>query len=470
MISQDDYLALDAVAMAELVQAGEVRPHELAEACETRMDHVDPIVHAVADRIDGGDRSGERDTHAPFAGVPFAVKELLAVPGLPWTMGSRLMAQNPAPPPSPYVERLLDAGLHIMCSTTSSELGLLGSTESFLRGTTINPWGDDRSAGGSSGGSAAAVAAGIVPMAHANDAGGSIRGPASLVGLFGFMPSRGRSEPTGPDTGLAALVTDHCISRTVRDSAALLAVTERRGPGAVHPPVGWVREPCDEPLRIGVTTHTLLGAEPEAPVGAALTRTVQLLEELGHHIVDTPPPDIDGAALSHAFFSTAALTVAGMIEMVTPMLGRPPGPDELEPFTLELGEWAATLPEGTEAQAQGVLADAAAAYLGVFEVCDVVLSPTFTRLPWPLGTLHPSLGREELIRRTEEIVGYTPIHNVAGCPAMSVPLEWHDGLPVGMHLAAAPGDDALLLRLAYQLEAARQWADRRPHLAETPGR
>ncbi|MGY6502468.1 MAG: amidase [Acidimicrobiales bacterium] len=464
MITNDHYLSLDAVAMADLVRSGEVSADELAEACLARTDEVDPHINAVADRA-GDAPAHDPDTDAPFPGVPFAVKELLAVPGLPWTMGSRLMAGNPAPPPSPYVERLLGSGLNIVCSTTSSELGLLGSTESFLRGTTINPWGEGLSAGGSSGGSAAAVAAGIVPMAHANDAGGSIRGPAALAGLFGFMPSRGRCEPAAPDTGLAALVLDHCISRTVRDSAALLAVTERHGPDATHQPIGWVRDPADEPLRVGVITHTLLGAAPEPAVKAALDRTIALLEELGHRIVDTPTPPIDGAALSHAFFSTAARTVADMVEMVTPMLGRAPGPDELEPFTLELAEWAATLPDDVEASAQRVFANASAAYRWLFERCDVVLSPTFARLPYPLGTLHPDLGREELIRRTEEIVGYTPIHNVAGCPAMSVPLEWHDGLPVGMHLAAAPGDDARLLGLAYQLEAARPWAYRRPTIA-----
>ena len=464
MISQEEYQGWDAVEMAALVRSGQVSADELDAACRARIAEVDPAVHAVADVAGpAGVELPAVPDDAPLRGVPFAVKELLAVPGLPWTMGSRLMAGMPAGPPSPYVTELLRSGVGVVCSTTSSELGLLGSTESALRGPTVNPWGEGLSAGGSSGGSAAAVAAGIVPVAHANDAGGSIRGPASLVGLFGFKPSNDRCVPNVPDAeGLAALVVDHCISRSVRDSAALLAATERRGADAAHEPIGWVRQPLDRPLRVGVLRRTLIGADPDPAVGAALDRSAALLASLGHRVEEVPLPAIDGPALSTAFFGAAARTVAAMSEMVTPMLGRPPGPDELEPFTLELIEWGATLPDDSEAVGRAACEAATDAYLGLFERCDVILSPTFTRLPWPLGTLAPDLGRELLVRRTEEIVGYTPIHNVTGSPAMSVPLEWHDGLPVGMHLAAAPGDDALLLGLAYQLEEAQPWADRRP--------
>ena len=227
MITTDDYLGWDGVEMGARVRAGDVTADELAAACGERIAEVDPTVHAVADLAatpidDPAGRTG------PFAGVPFAVKELLGVPGLPWTFGSRLFAANQAPAASPYVERLLRAGLRIVASTTSSEFGLLGSTESLLRGPTANPWDARCSAGGSSGGAAAAVAAGIVPLAHANDAGGSIRYPAAMNGLFGLMPTPGRCAPAGPPpTGLAALVVEHCVSRTVRDSATLLAATER---------------------------------------------------------------------------------------------------------------------------------------------------------------------------------------------------------------------------------------------------
>ena len=457
MIDLDDYLSWDAVDMGERVRAGDVTAGELDEACRALIDSRNPALNAVAD-LAPVDPAPPQPVGV-FAGVPFAVKELLAVPGLPWTFGSQLLAANPAGPASPYVNHLTAAGLRVVCSATSSEFGLLGSTESALRGATHHPLDPTLSAGGSSGGSAVLVASGIVPMAHANDGGGSIRLPASITGTFGFLPSAGRCVPSVPGAeGLAALVIDHCITRTVRDSATLLAATERRGPDAPYTAVGRIMGPNDRRLRIGTITRTLIGDEPVPAVAAAVERTRALLDGLGHHLVDIAPPTIDGAALSDAFFTTAAMTVAGVASVVESLLGRPPGPDELEPFTLELIDWAATLaPDAGEVAARS-LAAATAAYVDLFDGCDVVLSPVATRPPWPIGTLAPSLGRRTLIERTEQLVGYTPIHNGAGCPAMSVPLERIDGLPVGMHLAAAPGDDALLLELAFELEAAQPWA------------
>ena len=261
-----------------------------------------------------------------LAGVPFAVKELLAWPGLPWTMGSRLMAANPAPGLSPYAARIRDCGLNVICSTASSEFGLLGSTESALRGPTLNPWGDGLSAGGSSGGSAALVAAGILPMAHGDDAGGSLRVPAGLCGVFGYKPSNRRSTPAWPDApGFAALVVEHCMSRSVRDSAAFLAATERTGPDAAYPSVGVIEGPSATRLRIAVLTPTLLGREPDDAVARELDHAAKLCESLGHHVEIADRPDIDGQAISDGFFTAAALAMAQMALMAAGKLGRPPG-------------------------------------------------------------------------------------------------------------------------------------------------
>lgn len=455
-----EYRQWDAVEMARLVRAGEVRGDELAETALALAER-HAALNAVAELADPLPPA----TEGPFAGVPFMVKELLAWPGLRWTMGSRLLAGNPSPGHSPYSFRLQDLGLRVLASTTSSEFGLLGSTETALHGVTLNPWRQGLSAGGSSGGSAALVTAGVVPMAHGSDAGGSLRVPASLTGLVGFKPSNRRCLPSMPDDpGFAALVVEHVMTRTVRDSAHMLAHTERNGADAAYPPVGLVEGPDSARLRVGVLLPTLLGEAPDPAVRREVERVARLCAELGHTVDVLAPLPVDGAALSRAFFASAALTLGQVAAMVTPMLGRAPGPDELEPFTLELLEWGSGLGPDALAGAEAHLAAGARAYLSVFDSYDVVLSPTLARVSWPIGHLSPSAGRETLVRRTEEAVGYTPIHNIAGCPAISLPLGAADGLPVGIHFAARPGADRLVLALAYELEEAAPWADVRPDL------
>jgi amidase len=459
-IPEDEYCRWDAVEMARLVRDRQVSATDLAETARSLLDRwsvLNAVAHVADEPVD------ELPAVGSMAGVPFAVKELLGWPGLPWAMGSRLLAGNQASGLSPYSARIRDAGLNVICSTTSSEFGLLGSTETALHGITVNPWGAGLSAGGSSGGSAALVAAGILPMAHGSDAGGSLRVPAALNGLFGFKPSNQRCVPTGPRTpGLSALVVEHVMSRTVRDSAHVLAATERTGIDAVHPPVGLISAPMGPALRIGLLIPTLMGRPAEPVVERELDRAAALCASLGHDVDLLKAPRIDGEVFSRAFFTAAAVTLIQVAQMATAMLGRPPGPQELEPFTLELIEWATTLGPQAQTDSERAIADAARAYLHVFDHHDVVLSPTLAVRSWPIGHLAPSAGRETLIRRTEDMVGYTPIHNAAGCPAMSVPLGGHDGLPIGIHFAAAPGADGLLLSLAYALEEASPWADIRP--------
>src|SRR3954452_23586143 len=271
----EEYRRWDAVDMARLVRAGQVTAAELAETARELIGACSAItvVAPLAAPAPAGPPAP-----GPFAGVPFGVKELLPWPGLPWTMGSRLMATTPAPGHSPFTTRLRDAGLNVVCSTTSSEFGLLGSTETALHGVTSNPWRPGVSAGGSSGGAAVLVAAGLLPMAHGNDAGGSLRVPAALNGVFGFKPSNGRGEPTGPEEapGLGALLVEHVITRSVRDSAAFLAATERTGPDAVHPPIGPVTGPSAARLRIAVLTPTLIGHQPDEAVRRELDRAAAL--------------------------------------------------------------------------------------------------------------------------------------------------------------------------------------------------
>jgi amidase len=345
--------------------------------------------------------------------------------------------------------------------TAASEFGLLGSTETLLEGVTHNPWDLSLTASGSSGGAAAAVAAGLVPLAHANDGGGSVRIPASVCGVFGFKPSRGRTVAASLPSEFGALVSDHCVSRSVRDSALFLAVTEERD--GAFPPIGWVKDPVSRPLRIATWSRTLLGDEPEPAVRRALDDAAALCASLGHRVEPVAPPGVDGPALADAFFLVAGSAVAGLVAMVDRLRGFPVQRDELEPFSWALVEELERRGPTALPQARAAFAAATERYLAALRGHDAVLTPTLATLPWRIGHLSPVLPRDELIRRTGRAVGYTPIHNLVGCPAMSVPLHWtEDGVPVGIHLAAAPGADALLLGLAYQLEAARPWRDRWP--------
>jgi amidase len=447
---------LDGVAQAELCARREVSAAELFDACLARIDALNPLLRPV---VTVARERPHPANPGPFSGVPFLVKDATPWPGLRWSMGSRLFAANVTQQQTPYGRRLEESGLVCVGKSAMSEFGLLASTETLLEGVTHNPWNLACSATGSSGGSAAAVAAGLVPLAHANDGGGSIRIPASACGLFGFKPSRGRTVPASfVSSDFGDMTSEHCISRSVRDSALFLSITEDRSSGA---PVGFVRDPIARTLRIAAWTPTVMGLEPEPTVRRAHDEAVALLTGLGHRVEPIAPPVFDGPSLGDAFFLVSGAAVAGVVERVDQTRDVPVQHDELEPFTWALLE--TFLARGPDAlpRARAVFAQAVHAYREKTRGYDVVLTPTIATEPWRLGHLSPILGREELLRRTARTLGYTPIHNIAGCPGMSVPLHFtEEGLPIGTHFAAAPGADALLLGLAYQLEQARPWKDR----------
>jgi amidase len=253
---------------------------------------------------------------------------------------------------------------------------------------------------------------------------------------------------------------DHCISRSVRDSALFLSIVEDPSGG---PRVGFVRDPIARKLRIAAWTRTIMGAEPEPAVRLAYDASLALLEELGHVVEPIAPPSFDGPALSDAFFIVAGAAIAGVVDMIDQARGEPVQREELEPFTWALIE--TFLERGPEAlpRARAAFAEAVRSYGETTRSHDVVLTPTTATEPWLIGHLSPILAREELIARTARTVGYTPIQNIVGGPAMSVPLHVSEGgLPIGIHFAAAPQADALLLGLAYQLEEARPWKNRWP--------
>ncbi|ABC82692.1 amidase [Anaeromyxobacter dehalogenans] len=465
----DPFAALDATAQAALVREGRATPLELVDAALARLERLARLNVAAAvdpERARRAAREVRRD--APFAGVPFLVKDMLPYPGLPFGAGSRLLAGRPSPP-APGLARAFDeAGLIVIGKSTTSEFGVLGTTETLACGATLNPWDPSRSPAGSSGGAAAAVAAGIVPVAHASDGGGSIRIPASVCGLFGLKPSRGRQRDAGipMDAPLAAIVVDHCVSRSVRDAAALLGLTQRRDDAAPLPPLGpEALAPAARPrrLRIGVYERTAFGRLPAPEIRAGLEAARRLCERLGHETLEIAGPHFDAAGMREAIFHLFGAALLPVVEQVRAAAGEDALDLVLEPFTLELvGRAEAAGPEAIAA-GRATLEAAGRDGLEVFAGLDAVLSPTTAVLPFPLGTLSPRHPADRNLAFTEDLAGYTAIHSLSGAPAMSVPLHWTaGGLPVGMQLAARPGDEELLLQLAYALEEAAPWKDRWP--------
>ncbi|EYF04682.1 amidase [Chondromyces apiculatus] len=469
-----DYTTFDGLGLADLVRKREVTPAELLECASMALSQVNPdlnaVIRSLRDDAEQALRAGLPE--GPFTGVPFLVKDLsLLTAGAPTGMGARLFQRFVAPVDSEQMARFRRAGLVTFGKTSTSELGLNVVTEPRAHGPTRNPWRTDLSPGGSSGGSGAAVAARIVPLAHGTDAAGSIRIPASCCGLFGLKPTRGRN-PAGPLEGeqLAGLAAEHVLTRSVRDSAAMLDVTAGADPGApytVPPPARSFLEETRTPpgkLRIAFMEEPLNGVPVSDACQQALRRTLTLCEELGHELVPARP-QVDAAQLRAVFNLIPAFT-AYTLDMVAPMYGLEAGPETVEATTLALLA-AGRRMSAAEVFAAFALRDQISRTVGhFFTRFDVLLSPTLAAPPLPLGTLDandPTYDGFGWMDRLFTAVPFTPLANVTGDPAMSVPLHVsEDGLPIGVHFEARQGDEATLFRLAAQLEEAAPWASRRP--------
>jgi amidase len=474
----DDLAVLDATAQAALVRTGDASPRELVDAALARIDAVNPSLNAVIHRRDERARD-EADAAAdgPFCGVPILVKDLDgSLSGEPLHFGNRLLRDlaYTAGHDSFLFARLRAAGCVIVGKTNTPELGLLPTTESVAHGAAHNPWDLTRSPGGSSGGSAAAVASGMVPFAHAGDGGGSIRIPASACGLFGLKPTRGRVS-LGPDDGeaWAGLVVRHVVTRSVRDSAAVLDAIADAQPGdpysAVPPARPYAEEVGADPgrLRIGVLSVRAPAelAEVDGACSSAADDAEVLLQQCGHSVEHAYPDALDDLALLVHFTTVLAASTAYDLRKLAAMAGRELGPDDVEPTTwvqAELGravradayiEAVESLRAWSRRVAQWWDPDA-----GGF---DLLLTPTMAKPPALLGEINSADAEAALVAATP-YVAFTLPFNVTGQPAMSVPLHWADGLPIGIQLVAATGREDLLFRVAAQLEAARPWIDRRP--------
>ena len=476
----DELIGYDAIALGEMIQKGEIRPTELLETIIQRIERVNPKLNAVIHKMYDQAReiAERRPAGGLFGGVPFLLKDLIAeYKGVPFHEGSLAVKGYISKIDTELVRRLKAEGLIIVGKTNTPEFGFVPTTEPALYGATVNPWDPTLTPGGSSGGSAAAVAAGIVPIAHGNDAGGSIRIPASCCGLFGLKPTRGRN-PLGPifgDVG-TGIVCEHAVTCTVRDSAALLDATSGPDPGDPYqaPPkerpfLEEVRREVGR-LKIGFFTSIPGGWSIEAQLHQdcenAIKDAAQLCESLGHIVEEIAPEELSYSNLLKTFGKLFSCLTGYFIAYWEKELGKELTQDHLEPVT-----WVSY---------QAGLKRTGADYLGIVEELqrfsrklarwydeggyDMILSPTISIPPTKLGAFQVAPDDPmRWARMSNAFVALTYIYNITGQPAMSVPLFWNEAnVPIGVQFAGRFGDEATLFRLAAQLEQARPWADRKP--------
>jgi amidase len=491
-----EYDQYDAMGLAELFQKGQVTPAELCKEAIDRIERVNPKLNAVVTPMYDQGRKEALGLlpRGHFSGVPLLVKDLFyACSGVRMTSGCKALRDYVSGQDCEIVVRFRKAGAIIIGKTNTPEFGLLGVTEPELFGPCCNPWNTDHTPGGSSGGSAAAVAAGIVPMAAGGDGGGSIRIPSAYCGLFGLKPSRGRT-PTGPDHGTVwqGAVQNHVITRSVRDSAAMLDATQGPDPGApyeIRPPERpYLEEVTQDPgkLKIAFNTKSPIGTAVHSECLKAAEHAAHLLEEIGHHIEEASP-EIDGLDLAKSYLAMYFGEVAAELDELGAILKRKAGPKDVETLTYTLGLLGQTFSSGYFVQALRRWDHAARKMGQFFKKFDLYLTPTTAYPPAKIGELKLKpietllmktvnslkLGWllkvsgivDNLAEKSLERTPFTQLANLCGLPAISVPLYWTDeGLPLGVQFIGPFGNEAVLFRLSGQLEKTQPWFDRKPEV------
>ncbi len=472
-LSLTDYAAHDGLALGTLVRTGQVSATEVLQAALAAIDRLNPHLNAITYTMraeaEAAIAAGLPD--GPYRGVPFLLKDLSpTAANVPTSGGSRFFTDPGRPYEPEIVQRWRRAGLLFVGKSNTPEQGASASTEPVATGPTRNPWGLQYSTGGSSGGSAAAVAAGIVPVAHASDGGGSIRGPAASCGLVGIKPTRGRNT-LAPDAGDAwqGFVAEHVVSRTVRDSAALLDATAGPAPGdpsiAPAPARPFLDEVGAPPgrLRIGVALHHAANNTFEPDCAAAVAKAARLLEDLGHH-VEEASPDYDAALLLEGFMVFFAAGVGHAIEEHAKATGKTPSRAVIEGNNMWLWEQSKRLSATDYLRAIAKQNTVTRQFSRFFTGYDLWLTPTTATPPPLLGHLYADVDDgAEFFRRLWRVNPMQWVYNATGQPSITLPLHWNEaGLPLGVMLGARFGDEATLFRVAAQLEAAAPWRDRHP--------
>lgn len=488
-----EYGNYDGLGLAELVRKKKVKPGELVEETITRIETHNPQLNAVVNKLYDRARSMAESKlpDGPFKGVPFLMKDLIAtLEGIPTSSGNKLWKNIPATATSELAKRWEASGVIVVGKTNTPEFGLTPYTESDALGPAHNPWDLSRTPGGSSGGSGAAVAARLVPLASGGDGGGSIRIPASACGLFGLKPTRGRT-PIGPFIGEAwqGFAIEHVLTRSVRDSAAMLDATQGADVGAPYaiPEAGpFLKEVGKRTgkLRIAVSTKPLMGKNVHADCVRGVEETAALLQALGHEVVEATPA-INGEEFSLSFLTIIAGQMRADIEEIAALTGRKVSIDDFDISTFGVGLFGSILKASDYARASRYLQVVSRDIGRFFQNYDALLTPVLNQPPVKIGALKPTAAEQTQLKfiartgqtwilkamgiikplaaQTFEFVPWTPVFNVTGQPAMSVPLHWNaEGLPIGMHFVGKWGDEATLFRLAGQLEKARPWFDQAP--------
>jgi amidase len=453
----DDALGeLDAVGVAEAIRRGELSPQEAAQAAIERVRAVEPHLHAVVVDSFDAPRYADDPTAALF-GVPTFVKDNTDVAGLPSNHGTEAFTAKPARRDGVYTTQYLSTGLTNLGKSRLPEFGFSASTEFMRQEATHNPWHLDFTVGASSGGSAALVASGAVPIAHANDGGGSIRIPAACAGLVGFKPTRHRHIDGEQARHLPInMVSEGVVTRTVRDTAAFVAASEDHWRNRELPPVGLVRGPADRRLRVGLVIESVNGAPVDAETRAAVERTASVLEKAGHVV---EPLELPFTSQFEADF----VQYWGLLAHLNGLTGRLLIDRSFDTSQFDgLTKGLAAHHRANLVRTPGALRRlkrAPQTYARMFDKHEVVLSPVLSHVTPRLGHLSPTVPYDQLIDRLKSWVAYTPLNNIAGTPAISVPAGLSaEGLPIGVELSAAHGDDRTLLELAFLLEAEQPFA------------
>lgn len=460
----DAFIDYDAMGLAALLREKQITATELVDATLNRITRLEPHINALTHREfeHARQRAGKPLSSESFSGVPFLYKDLIDVAGRPRSSGAHeAFSYTPAKSPT-YMQAVERSGLNILGATNTPEFATSVNTSNLRFGATKNPWNLKKSVAGSSGGSAATVAAGYVPMAHGTDGSGSLRLPASYCGIFALKPSRGRTVSGEANGGHDVIKHNHVLTRSVRDSAMMLAVTEDNSAAAPYSAIGFVKTPLKRRLRIGLDRGGMFNLTPDILQQQALHHTLQLLNSLGHDIIELPPFPISGEEFwthMEAVFLARMPALKALVERITQ---NPFAENELlSTLTASFVMRVSDTPAQDFNAAKMFFANLTAELEEWQSTVDVILSPVQPVAQFDLDTYGPEQPYEGVGPSMQAFMSYTAHANATGAPAMSVPLFWSDtGLPLGSHFQALPGQDKLLFELAYELEQAAPWADK----------